>query len=155
MAIALATLETNIYTTLFNFFTSGTYSLITSGTINNSGQVTPVYSDTISSKYGFPVIELGDAEIVNISTNRFGDVQKADISVPILVVEDNASDGRTTADELKSFLLTGYGVLKLDGLHKVGSGYLSDAGNTIISKNVKHYHYKRFNVNFTYRERLA
>jgi len=150
MAIALTTLETNIYTTFYNFLTSGTYSLITAGTIDNAGQVTPVYSDTISSKYGFPVIEIGESEVDSINVNRFGD-----ISIPILIVEDNASDGKTTTDKLKEFLLTGYSVFKAVGLYKVGSGYVTDAGKTIISKNKKHYHYKRFNVNFNYRERLT
>ena len=154
MVVALATLETNVYTTLFNHLTSGTYSLIPS-TISSSRQVVPVYSDNIASKEGFPIIELADPIISDIVTNRFGDVQKSSININILIVEDNAADGKATADTVKNKFLTGYSVFKEVGLHKMkGAPFIADAGKTIIHKNMKHYHYKRYTINFEYRERL-
>lgn len=155
MAVALATIETNVYTTLYNFFTSGTYSLITAGTITSANQVTPVYSDNAAALYGFPIIEINDPNILNMNDYKFGRTIKAEISVPFLIVEDNASDGKATVDKIKEFLLTGYGSLKTDGLYKPrGRNFIVNAGKTIIHKDKRHYHYKRFMVNFDYEERL-
>jgi len=155
MAVALATLESNVYTTIYNHLTSGTYSLITAGVVSSSSQVTPVYSDNTASKYGYPVIEIGDPIISDINDDRFGNVQKASITVPFLIVEDNAADAKTTADAVKNKINTGYNVFKLVGLHKPrGRSFIVDGGKTIINKNKKHYHYKRFSVNFDYVEQV-
>lgn len=155
MTVALATLESNVYTTLYSFLTSGTYSLITEGTISNANQVTPVYSDNASNLYGFPIIELGDPTIISIDDSRFGRFFNAQVSVPFLVVEDNASDAKSSADVVKYKLMSGYGTLKSDGLYKPrGRQFIVNVGKTVISLNKKHYHYKRFSVNFDYKERL-
>ena len=156
MAVALATLETNIYTTFYNFLTSGTYSLITSGHIGNANQVTPVYSYNTAAKYGYPIIQIADPVIVAINTDRFGDVQKAECSVAITVVEDNASESKSVMDKVRSNLLSGYSTFKTVGMHKVpGADWIVESGRNIISKNKKHYHYKTISVNFIYHERLA
>lgn len=155
MAVALATLETNVYETIYNFLTSGTYSLITEGTISDANQVTPVYSDNAANLYGFPIIEVSDPEIGEIDTYKFGNVLKAQISIPFLVVEDNANDAKASIDAVKKKLLNGYHALKSEGLYKPkGRSFILNAGKAIVSKNKKHYHYKRFTMNLDYEERI-
>ena len=154
MAIALATLETNLYTTVRNHLITGDYSLIPT-TISNAAQVTPVYSDSISAKYGFPVVEIANPIADSISSNRFGNVQKADITIPMMLVEDNASDSKTSMDVLKAKFFTGKSVFKAVGLHKKrGAEFIETVSDNLVNKNGKNFHLRRFNVNFEYRERL-
>ena len=152
MAIALATLETNLYTTFFNHLTSGTYSLITASTIANNAQVTPNYSDNISAQYGFPVIEIAQPTVSEIKTDRFGDVQRSMINMLFTIVEDNAADAKATTDSVKNMLLTGKQVFRAVGLSKIR---IIDVGTNVVSKNKKHYHFKRFSFTCRYWERLA
>jgi hypothetical protein len=148
MTISIQTLENNIYTTFRLHFTSGTYAL---SSISNSAQVTPKYSDDISSQYGFPVIEIGDPEINTLNTDRFGAVKLAEVTIPILVVEDNSADAKTTMDDLRYKIISGNSVFRAVNLQDIK---IVESGNTTIGKNKKNYYYKRIGVQCTYRERI-
>jgi len=148
MSIALATLETNIYTTFYNLFTSGTYALTC---ISSSNQVTPKYSDNTAAKYGFPIIEINKPTVYEISPTRFNDTLKAKVNVLIVIAEDNSQDAKSSCDDVRNSLLNGKGYLKSLGISNIR---LLDGDSNIINKNKKNYYFSRINVNFEYIERL-
>jgi len=148
MAIALATLSTNIYSTFYNHFATGTYALTC---ISSSNQLTPVYSDNISIEHGFPVIEIGTPIVSDVHTDRFGNVQQCSCVLPILIAEDNAIDSKTSMDNVRNMILTGKSVFKTVGLTKIR---ILGGDTNLVNKNKKNYHFTRVSVNFDYRERL-
>jgi len=149
MALALASLENDIYTTFRAHLITGTYAL---SSITYTQQVTPVYSDNTAAKYGFPIIEIGKPIISNINTDRFGDVVVCDCTLPIVVVEDNSADSKTTCDDVRNKILTGKSSLKSKGVYKIR---ILSGSTSIVNKNKKNYHFTTISVNFQFRERIT
>jgi hypothetical protein len=148
MAISLETLETDVYTTFYNHFTSGVATL---SCISNVAQVTPKYSDNTAAKYGYPIIELGKPVIPDVNDVRMGCVLKSSISLPIVVVEDNATDAKTSCDDLRNKILKYRYLLRQGGLNRIR---IVTGDTRVVNKNKKNYYFTNITVAMNYEEQL-
>ena len=115
MAIALTTIRTNVYTTLYNHLQTGTYA-------TTSSNIHPSSNDEQLRSEGYPQIIIKDILISESSITMGSTLPLIDIpiSVTIEVQHNSAANVRTIADEVSSkFRGAGKVFLKTVGLNKI------------------------------------
>lgn len=113
MAIALATIRSNVYTTLYNHLQTGTYAITT----NN---IHPSYNRLQMIQEGYPQVVITEP-VVEFTKTTFGStgLYTIPISVSIEIYEDAASDVKTVADEVTNKIISGRSVLQAAGLKRI------------------------------------
>ena len=110
MSIALATIRTNIYTTLYNHLQTGTYAI-------TSNNIHPSFNRDQTTKEGYPQIII-TKPIVETSRLTFGSANSYSVpfTVRIDLYEDSAAESKALADEVMNKLLSGKATLRTNGI---------------------------------------
>lgn len=113
MAIALATIRSNVYTTLYNHLQTGTYAITT----NN---IHPSYNRLQMIQESYPQVVITEP-IVEFTKLTFGStgLYEVPVTVSIEIYEDSSSDVKTVADEVSNKIITGRSVLQAVGLKRI------------------------------------
>lgn len=113
MTLALATIRTNIYTTLYNHLQTGTYALTT----NN---IHPSYTHLQRIQEGYPQVVINEPTIeMNKITFGTKGLYEVPFSVVIDIYEDNSVEAKSQADEISNKILTGRVVLQTAGIKRI------------------------------------
>jgi len=105
MAVSLANIRANAYTTMYNHLQTGTYKISTDN-IHSS------YNDTQSAKEGYPqvIIEKPIISMEKITMGRVSPVFHAIVNYNINVFHTSAENAQAIADEVMNKIRTGLSV---------------------------------------------
>ena len=113
MTVALATIRTDVYTTIYNHLQTGTYAI-------TSNNIYPSYNDLQLAQNGYPQIIISPITISE-DTISMGDnsLYNAKVNVMISIWHNSAANVRVVADEVHNKLRTGRSVLNFVGLKDI------------------------------------
>lgn len=115
MAIAMATLRTNVYTIFYNHLQTGTYAI-------TSSNIHPSFNESQLIQEGYPQIIINNPIIgqgERLTVGRANNVWEFPITVNIDIYEDSASDAKTVADEVMNKIITGRSVFCDEGFKRL------------------------------------
>jgi len=144
MAVALATLNTDLWDTMYNHLQTGTYALSTDNIFG-------AYNDQLIADKGFPCVIIKPPE-VNIMEKDFGgQIVKADVSYVISIYHKSSASMKVQTDEVINKIRTGSSVFSAVGLKKVREGFITDVAYTTWQTTPNHrVHMQTIAINFRY-----
>jgi len=121
MTIAIATITTDLWDTLYNHLQTGTYAIST----NN---IFSAYNDKLIADIGLPIVVIPPPDVSIKSFNLNASVSVVDVSYLIEVYNKTAASAKSLADEVVNKIRTGYSVFALVNLKRTRDDWFSTIG---------------------------
>ena len=115
MAITLANVRTNTYTTFYNHLQTGAYAISTDNIHPSYNRLQRIQEDYPQVIINEPIV--GSA--TKLTTGRSNNVWEFPITVNIDIYEDSALDAKALADEIMNKLITGRSELSNAGFKRL------------------------------------
>jgi len=121
MAIALATISTDLWDTLYNHLQTGTYAITT----NN---IFSAFNDKLIADVGLPIVVIQPPDISLKSNNMNSSITIAEVSYIIEIYHKTAADLKTVTEEVINKIRTGYNVFALVNLKRTRDDWFKTIG---------------------------